>query len=66
LINQDDPEYELTEDTVNDMKELFLMFDTDQVISLFWRVFLLFIAVHNVVHNYCCVTVHKALTQKGV
>jgi len=45
-MNQDDPEYELTEDTVNDMKELFLMFDTDQVISLLWRVFLLFMAVH--------------------
>ena len=46
FFNQDDPEYELTEDTVNDMKELFLMFDTDQVISLLWRVFLLFMAVH--------------------
>jgi hypothetical protein len=30
-VLQDDPEWALNEDTVNDMKELFLMFDTDQV-----------------------------------
>ena len=31
--SKDDPQWSLNEDTVNDMKELFLMFDTDQVMD---------------------------------